>query len=101
MKSNVPSREFKEIKARIVPILKQSGVKRAGIFGSYARGEQTKDSDLDILIEVKGRKFSLFDLSHLELELEKTLRKKVDVLTYNGKDPLLRERILKEEIKII
>jgi uncharacterized protein len=101
MKLGIQSREFKEIKTKIIPILKQSGVKRAGIFGSYARGEQTKNSDIDILIEVKGRKFSLFDLSGLELELERKLRKKVDLLTYKGIDPYLKKKILEEEVKII
>jgi predicted nucleotidyltransferase len=101
MRQTAQSREFKEIKTRIVPILKQSGVKRAGIFGSYARGEQTKDSDIDILIEVKGRKFSLFDLVGLELELKKVLRKDVDLITYKGIDPYLKKRILKEEVRII
>lgn len=73
----------------------------AGIFGSYARGEQTKKSDIDILIKVKAKKFSLLDLVGLELELERVLEKKVDLLTYNGIDPLLRDSILKEEIRII
>lgn len=93
--------EFKEIKTKVVPILKQAGVKKAGIFGSYARGEQTKNSDVDILIEVKGRKFSLFDLVGLELELKKVLRRNVDLITYKGIDPYLKERILKEEVRII
>lgn len=93
--------EISKIKRIVVPILKQSGVKKAGIFGSYARGDQKKDSDIDILIEVRGRKFSLFDLVHLELELKKILRKDVDLLTYNGINPRLKERILKEEVRII
>jgi uncharacterized protein len=95
------SREFKEIKTKVVPILKQAGVKKAGIFGSYARGEQTKNSDVDVLIEVKGIKFSLFDLVHLELELKKVLRRNVDLITYNGIDPYLKDRILKEEVRIL
>lgn len=45
--------KIESIKKKIVPILKKHGVVRAGIFGSYARGEQNKNSDVDILIEVK------------------------------------------------
>ena len=92
---------IKKIKPKIIRLLKKHNIARAGIFGSYARGEQTKRSDVDILIEVQGKKFSLLDLIALEMELKEILQIKVDLLTYNGISPLLRERILKEEIKII
>ena len=93
--------ELSEIKSKIRRVLKRHGVVRAGIFGSYARGEQKKNSDIDILIEVKGRKFSLFDLVGLEIELQKTLNKKVDLLTYNSINPRLKDYILSDEVKII
>jgi len=93
--------ELRKIKPKIIEILKKHKVKRAGIFGSYARGEETKDSDIDILIEVGDKKFSLLDLAGLENELERNLGKKVEVLTYKGIHPLLKKRILKEEVKII
>lgn len=53
--------------------------------------------DIDILIKFRGKK-SLFDLSRLELELEKTLGKEVDVVTYNSLHPLIREQVMKEEV---
>lgn len=94
--------EISRIKKIIIPILKKNNVVQAGIFGSYARGEQKKRSDLDLLITVKkGIKFSLLDLVGLEMELKKSIKKKVDLLTHNGINPYLKERILKEEIKII
>ncbi len=96
MKSNI-----NYIKKKIVPLLKKNNVIRAGIFGSYARGEQKKRSDIDILIQVKRRKFSLLDLIGLEIELGKKLGKKVDLLTYKGINPHLKERILREEVRII
>ena len=89
-----------EIKKIIVPVLKQNNVVKAGIFGSFARGEAKKKSDIDILIKFKGRK-SLFDLAGLEIELEGKTGKKVDLLTYNSIHPLLKERILKEEVHIL
>jgi len=95
------SLELKRLKPKIIKILKRHDVKRAGIFGSYARGEQKKNSDIDILIEVANKKFSLLDQAGLEIELEKNLRKKVEILTYNGINPLLKDRILKEELRII
>lgn len=93
--------EIEKIKKKIVPFLKKNNVVRAGIFGSYARGEQSKKSDVDILIEVHAEKFSLLDLIGLEIELKKILGRKVDLLTYAGINPYLRERILNEEVKVI
>ena len=96
------NRELSRIKRKIIPILKKNDVVKAGIFGSYARGEAKKRSDIDILIKVKrGKKFSLFDLVGLQMELEKKLGKKVDLLTYNGISPYLKKYILEDEIKII
>ncbi len=91
-------KEIKNIKAKILPILKKEGIKKAGIFGSYSTGTQKKDSDIDILIEFNG---SLLDLIGLEIELRKLLRKKVDLLTYRSISPLLKKRILNEEVRII
>ena len=96
MKKNI-----ERIKLKALPLLKKYGVVRAGIFGSYARGDNKKNSDIDMLIEVKGRKFSLFDLVGLELELKETLKKDVDLLTYKGINHLLKDRILKEEVRIL
>ena len=91
-------KEVLDIKKRIVPILKKHKVTKAGIFGSYARGEQTKKSDIDVLIEVKG---SLLDVVKIEIELKEKLKKEIDILTYNGISPYLKEKILSEEVRII
>ncbi len=90
-----------EIKKKITPILKRNKVSRAGIFGSYARGEQKINSDIDILIEVKDKKFSLMDLIGIEIELKEILGKKIDLITYNGINPLLKKSILEDEVRII
>lgn len=84
----------------IVPILKKNGVIRAGLFGSFARGDAKRNSDIDILIKFKGKK-SLLDLAGLEISLEKRLRKRVDLLTYDSISPLIKRRVLNEEIRII
>ena len=91
---------IRKISSKIVPVLKRHSVCRAGLFGSYARGEQKKLSDVDILVSFRGRK-SLLDLAGVELELEKVLQKRVDLLTYKSLNPLLKYRILKEEVRII
>lgn len=92
--------KLEEVKSRIIPILRHYDVKRASIFGSFVRGEEREDSDIDILVEFEGEK-SLLDLSGLKIDLEEALGRKVDVLTYNSLHPLLKERILKEQKAIL
>jgi hypothetical protein len=70
------------------------------LFGSVVRGKATQKSDVDILIEFKGKK-SLFDLVHLKMNLEDALGKKVDLLTYNSLHPLLKKKILDEQEVIL
>ena len=88
------------IREKILPVFKRYDVVRAAIFGSFARGEMEESSDIDILVEFEGKK-SLFDLSGLKIELEESLGRKVDVLTYNSLHPLLKERILSEQKVIL
>lgn len=90
---------IQSIKAKITPILESRDVVKAAVFGSHATGEAEKNSDIDLLVEFGGRK-SLFDLVGLKLELEATLKKKIDLLTYRSIHPLLKNIILNEQ-KII
>lgn len=95
MKTNL-----EEIKKKVVPILKEAGVTRSSIFGSYVRGEEKEDSDIDMLVEVpKGT--GLFAFVGLQRKLAETLGKKVDLVTYKSIHPLLRNRILSEQISIL
>ena len=88
------------IKTKIISILKCHGVSKAAIFGSLARGEEGENSDIDILIELKGEK-SLLDLIGLKIELEEVLGKKVDLVEYSTIHPFLKDRILKEQMPIL
>jgi uncharacterized protein len=89
------------IKKRALPILKKHAVKRAAIFGSFARGEAKVRSDVDLLIEYKAKDKSLFDLVDLKAELEETLDRKVDIVTYNSIYSGIRKQILAEQIIIL
>ncbi|MBU2637603.1 MAG: nucleotidyltransferase domain-containing protein [Nanoarchaeota archaeon] len=89
-----------KIKKAITPLLRQNDVIRASIFGSYARGQEKKNSDVDILVKFKGRK-SLLNLARLELKIEKKLKKRAELLTYSSINPHLKERILNEEVRIL
>ena len=90
----------KEIRKKILPVLRRYDVERAALFGSFARGESTEGSDIDLLVEFKGEK-SLLDLAGLKIALEELLKMKVDVLTYHSLHPLLKERILSEQEVIL
>lgn len=83
-------------KNKITPILKSRQVKKAAIFGSFSRGQEKKNSDIDMLIEFKGKK-TLIDLIRLKFELEKKTGKKFDILTYKSLHPLIKDRIIKEQ----
>ena len=89
--------EFKDL---VLNILKKYEVKRASLFGSIVRGEMTSESDIDLLVEFRGKK-SLLDLARLKIELEEKLKCKVDVLTYDSLHPLLKKQILTEQIEIL
>jgi uncharacterized protein len=81
----------------VITVLKQYGVQKAFVFGSVARGEQHKDSDLDILIDLSGR-YSLFDVIDIKLALEDMLGCKVDVVTIDSLHPLIKPEIQKEQV---
>jgi len=87
---------LERIRQKILPVLRRHGVKKAAVFGSFARGEGKKDSDLDLLVELGSEK-SLLDLASLKVELEESLKMRVDVLTYNSLHPLLKGSILNEQ----
>ena len=93
------SKNIEEIKRKIIPILKQYRVTRAGIFGSFARGEQKKKSDVDILIEI-GDWASLFDLAGLKINLQEAVKRKVDLVEYSCIRKELKNYILNDEIPI-
>ena len=91
---------LEQIKKQVLPILKQADVKRAALFGSYVKGDDTKKSDIDILVDLPRGK-TLFDLVDLKMNLEEKLKKKVDVLTYEAIHPLLKNSILNNQYLIL
>jgi uncharacterized protein len=60
---------IEQISKLAVPILKRNGIVKAGIFGSYAKGNAKNRSDIDFLIKIKGKK-SLLDLVGIQLTLQ-------------------------------
>jgi len=76
-------------------------VKRAWLFGSYARDDQGPDSDVDLLVQVPQKKsLSLFDLAEIKYQLEKLIKLKVDVVMKSAVKPEILNRITPEMILI-
>lgn len=88
------------VKERILKILEKHDVSKASLFGSIVRDQMDEASDIDLLIQFRGDK-SLLDLARLQLELQEELNCRVDLLTYNSLHPLLKERILNEQVEIL
>lgn len=94
---------------RIINVLKQHkeefrekyGVKEIGIFGSYVRTEQKRESDIDILIEFKpDARISLLDFVALENYISDLLGTKVDLVEKSALKPRIGKHILKEVISL-
>jgi predicted nucleotidyltransferase len=95
-----------DIKRRIQPIAKQYGLAAVYLFGSYARGEATDASDIDLLIDRSGSKVkSLFDMGGLSQDFSESVAKKVDLITVQAlqqsdDDPRF-EKNLQREMRLL
>ena len=83
-------------------LLKKHHIKKLGLFGSYARGEESESSDIDILVEFDERAFGknfkgYFDtMTSLSAELCSLLHKKVDLVTEDMLSPYIAPDVMKE-----
>ncbi len=99
------SSELETIKQKIAQnkdyLLKTYGVEEIGVFGSFARGDQTEKSDIDIAIELNHKvPVGLFEFARIMFYLEDLLGRKVDLITKSGIKPLIKDRILSQLIPI-
>jgi uncharacterized protein len=75
-------------------------IRLVSIFGSFVRGEQTADSDVDVLAEAGIGKLSLFDIIGVEQLLEKKLHRRVDLVMIDGIRDRIKNRVLSEAIPL-
>jgi len=85
------------LKEELPNLKKEHKVQTLAIFGSYTKGEQSEDSDIDMLVEF-SESVSLFDLIGLELYLTDLLGVKVDLGTFDSIKPMLKDEILNSAI---
>ena len=72
--------KIEEIKEKVKPIAEKYGIETIWLFGSYARGEATEDSDVDLLVDRKTT-FNLFELGGAFEDFKDVLKKNVDIVT--------------------
>ena len=89
---NVHRQTIREIVARHL-------ARNARVFGSVARGDDSDDSDMDVLVDpMPGA--TLLDLGALQIELEETLGLRVDLLSPGDLPVAFRERVLREAVAV-
>ena len=90
--------DIRSIRRRMLPVFRRYHVRKAAVFGSYARGEARKTSDLDLLVDMKP--IGLFGLVDFRDALSKRLGRSVDVVSYKALNPRIRDRVLREQVLI-
>jgi predicted nucleotidyltransferase len=96
-----PPLRKKGIKEKLTKICENNDVVFLAIFGSFAKSEQGKKSDIDIAIEFDiNKRKNLFDLIHVENELQKTFKRKVDLGVFSSLNPYIIEDV-KKEMRVI
>ena len=81
------------------PIAASYGVKKLSLFGSYARGEATEDSDVDLLVD-RGGSVGGWAMGGLYMDLCEALGKKLDLVTTGSQDHAFLERIRNDEVML-
>jgi predicted nucleotidyltransferase len=76
---------LEQIKNLVEPIAKKFNLKALWVFGSYARGDATEESDVDFLMDYTDSKIlNLFDINHLDRNLKETFNKEVDLISIDA-----------------
>jgi predicted nucleotidyltransferase len=88
-----------ELIAKINIFFVDKPISKAYLFGSYARNEQTQDSDVDILVDFE-KQANLFDLIGLQQNLSELLKLKVDLLSSKGVSKFMLPYIEKDKVLI-
>jgi uncharacterized protein len=94
------SKKIQLIIRQILPIIQKNHINYAALFGSYARGEETKNSDLDLLVSFT-EPVSYFDIIDIEDKISKKVNiNKVDLVTKKALHPSIRKYVEKD-LKVI
>ena len=85
-----------QLKKSVMPVARRFGLKKVAVFGSAARGEMKKRSDIDLLLDVPPGT-TLLDLVAMRSDFRERFGHPVDVVTYDALHPLMRDEVLQEQ----
>ncbi len=79
-------------------VMKRFGVKKIGIFGSFARNESNADSDVDVLVEFEAGKKTFDNFMELKFYLEDVFGRKVDLVIETSIKPQIKDNIMRDAV---
>ena len=88
---------IREIREKTAPVAAEHGLQSIYLFGSYARGEATEQSDVDLRIESQSV-LSLFELGGIYADLQESLQKELDMVNTRGAEQAFLDRIRDDEV---
>ena len=100
---------LEEIKQNVLPLVRKYNIPAMYLFGSYARGEATEESDLDFLVDTAGTSLtSLLSLGALYCDLEEVFQKSIDLITVRSvmqnveteSERSFRDAVIRERVKL-
>lgn len=91
----------RDLKEKLAEVCRKNGITFLAVFGSFARGEQNRKSDIDVAIEFEGNnRKTLLDLVRIENELSKVFERKVDLGIFSSINPCILDDV-KKEMRVI
>jgi len=89
-----------EIRRRFLPVTRKYDIAEAFLFGSYARGDATKESDIDFYVKT-GKLKNCLDIGGIWVDTEKAMKKKIDIVYNSARiDQEFEEEMRKDLVKI-
>ena len=89
--------DITHLRNELTSLLENYAVRRMALFGSFSRGEERPDSDIDLLVDLPAS-VSLLGFIELKEHIEAKLKRKVDLVEYSLLKPRIREKVLQEQI---
>jgi predicted nucleotidyltransferase len=93
------SKLIEAYRGQIVELARKRRVRAVSVFGSFSRGDETGESDIDLLVEPAER-CSLLDLISLKYDIEELTGRKVDIVSKKGISPYLKDQIIAESVPL-
>ncbi len=94
---NARNKILEKLKENLAILRRDFNVSKIGVFGSVARGQESDESDIDILVEF-SEPIGLFRFMELEKLLTSLLGRKVDLVTKDALKPVIKEAVLRESV---